>query len=495
MKNNKLSYKKFCSLIDQGFTTIPVFKRILADTLTPVGAWMKLSVNSNEGFILESAEKGLEYSRYSYVGCKPTKTVWSNNHESIHIIEKNKKYDLDISILGYVKNSLESYNCCSIANMPDFTGGFIGYLGYESISCFEKVPVHSEDVLGEPGSLFMLFDDLISFDHLKGEAVVISNVHTDSHSSKKLLYKNAIDKIDQMGNQLHADIEFRTPVVESRFTTTSNFNKDNFISAVDRAKNYIEKGDIFQVVISQCFKRHTHADPLNIYRALRNINPSPYLFHIKYNEIDIVGASPEILVKVKDKKVDVRPIAGTRPRGMNVDEDNKLAEELINDPKECSEHLMLLDLGRNDIGKVCDFGSIQTTDKMIIEKYSHVMHIVSNVSGILSKKYNSIDALISSFPAGTVSGAPKIRAMEIINELEPSKRGIYSGAVGYIDFNSNINTCIAIRMMMIKDGVCYFQAGAGIVHDSKSDAEFEETKNKAKVLNLAIDLAEDGLIK
>ena len=495
MKNNKLTYKKFCSLIEQGYTTIPVFKRILADTLTPVSAWMKLSIDCKQGFILESAEKGLAYSRYSYVGCKPRKTVWSNNHKSIHIFEENCSYDLDIPILEYVNNSLASYNCSSITNMPDFTGGFIGYLGYESVSSFEKVPVHSKEVLGEPGSLFMLFDDLISFDHLKGEAVVISNVHLERNSDKKRLYNDAIDKIDQMGNQLHTDIEFRTPVIKSRSTTSSNFNKEGFIAAVDKAKNYIEKGDIFQVVISQCFQRHTYADPLNIYRALRNINPSPYLFHIKYNEIDIVGASPEILVKVEDRNVEVRPIAGTRPRGMNVDEDNKLAEELINDPKECSEHLMLLDLGRNDVGRVCDFGSIEINDKMIIEKYSHVMHIVSNVKGDLSEHYNSIDALISSFPAGTVSGAPKIRAMEIINELEPSKRGVYSGAVGYIDFNSNINTCIAIRMMIIKDGVCYFQAGAGIVHDSEPHAEFEETKNKAKVLNLAIDLAEDGLIK
>ncbi|HDY75591.1 MAG TPA: anthranilate synthase component I, partial [Candidatus Marinimicrobia bacterium] len=301
-------------------------------------------------------------------------------------------------------------------------------------------------------------------------------------------------RIDKIGEMLHSDIDYQTPIRVEQSCVSSNFDQDSFTTAVLKAKDYIREGEIFQLVLSQRFQRQTSVEPVTLYRALRTINPSPYMFHLKLKDFDIIGASPELLVKVDDGTVEVRPIAGTRQRGKTEEEDHALAEELINDEKERAEHLMLLDLGRNDVGRVSEYGSITIPENMVIENYSHVMHIVSDVMGKLADDKDPFDALMSCFPAGTVTGAPKIRAMEIIHELEPDRRDIYSGAVGFFDFAGNVNTCITIRTMIMKDQTVYFQSGAGIVHDSDPMSEYEETVNKAKAIMAAVDFAENGLI-
>jgi anthranilate synthase component 1 len=378
--------------------------------------------------------------------------------------------------------------------IPSFTGGLVGYLGYETIAWVEDIPIHDESDLDVPESVFMLFEDMIAFDHLKGSALVISNVNVDFDRDLKEQFDAAHLRVDLIGESLHSDLKYQTPVRVEQSKVSSNFNQDAFESAVLKAKEHIVNGDVFQLVLSQRFERQTSVEPTTLYRALRTINPSPYMFHLKINNFDIIGASPELLVKVEDGTVEIRPIAGTRHRGQTDAEDQALAKDLINDEKECAEHLMLLDLGRNDVGRVSEYGSITIPENMKIENYSHVMHIVSDVKGKLAKDKDSFDALMSGFPAGTVTGAPKIRAMEIIHNLEPERRNIYSGAVGFFDFTGNVNTCITIRTMLLKDGSAHFQSGAGIVHDSDPTKEFEETVNKAKAIMAAIDFAENGLV-
>jgi anthranilate synthase component 1 len=381
-----------------------------------------------------------------------------------------------------------------LPGIPSFTGGLVGYLGYETIAWVEDIPIHDESDLDVPDSVFMLFEDMIAFDHLKGSALVISNVNVDSGHDLKEQFDEAHERVDSIGESLHSDVDYQTPVRVEQSKVSSNFNQAKFESAVLKAKEHIVDGDVFQLVLSQRFERQTSVEPTTLYRALRTINPSPYMFHLKINDFDIIGASPELLVKVEDGIVEIRPIAGTRHRGGTEAEDQVLADDLINDEKECAEHLMLLDLGRNDVGRVSEYGSVTIPENMKIENYSHVMHIVSDVKGKLAKDKDPFDALMSGFPAGTVTGAPKIRAMEIIYELEQERRNIYSGAVGFFDFTGNVNTCIAIRTMVMKDGSAHFQSGAGIVHDSDPTKEFEETVNKAKAIMAAIDFAENGLV-
>jgi anthranilate synthase component 1 len=335
---------------------------------------------------------------------------------------------------------------------------------------------------------------MIAFDHLKGVAFVISNVNVVNKDNLLDLFNEAHSRIDVIGETLHSDIDYQTPRRVEKSEVSSNFDQNTFESAVLKVKDHIREGDIFQLVLSQRFKRQSNVEPVTLYRALRTINPSPYMFHLKLKDFDIIGASPELLVKVQDGIVEVRPIAGTRHRGKTEAEDIALAEDLINDKKECAEHLMLLDLGRNDVGRVSEFGSVTVPEKMVIENYSHVMHIVSDVKGKLAADRDSFDALMSGFPAGTVTGAPKIRAMEIIHDLEPDRRDIYSGAIGFFDFTGAVNTCIAIRTMIMKDQTVFFQSGAGIVHDSNPTSEYNETVNKAKAIMAAIDFAENGLI-
>lgn len=491
---NKLTKKEFKLLAKDGRKIVPFFKRIMADTITPIAAWANLSMNSDHGFILESVEKAKKNGRYSYVSINPSR-VFEYDRKILYELKNGKRIKINNNFIDFLKDLNESYKSSKIDQLPHFSGGMVGYLGYEMIDLFENIPIKESKYLQIPDSKFMLFEDIIVFDHLNGDAIVVSNINLEEDKNLDSLYNIANERVDFLGKLLHSNHEFRTPRTIKSYPTTSNFKQNKFERIVKKAKNYIESGDIFQVVLSQRFERKTLSEPLNIYRALRSINPSPYMFHLKIDSYDIIGASPELMVKVEEGEVEIRPIAGTRKRGINAYEDKVNAKDLLNDKKEIAEHLMLLDLGRNDVGKVSEFDSIRIKEKMNIEMYSHVMHIVSDVRGRLKKNKNIFDALKSGFPAGTVSGAPKIRAMEIINELENDSRGVFSGAIGFFDFNGNLNSCISIRTMVLKNNIAYFQAGAGIVYDSIPQKEFEETISKAKVLNAAIDLAENGLIK
>ena len=491
MDKTQLTFKKFQDLAARN-QTVPVYKRILADLLTPVAAWVHLIQKVEYAFLLESAEKGNQYARYSYIGINPRKILVQNDHRTT-ITENGKVTDLNIPFLDILREIQARYKMEKLPGLPAFTGGLVGYLGYETISWNENVPTHNESELNVPDAVFMLFEDIIAFDHLKGTALVISNVNVNHDSDMEAQFETAHRRIDILGELLHTDIDYQTPVKVAQSKVLSNLGQNTFEAAVLKAKEYIRDGEIFQLVLSQRFQRQTTVKPETLYRALRTINPSPYMFHLKFIDFDIIGASPELLVKVDDGTVEIRPIAGTRHRGNTEAEDIALAENLINDEKECAEHLMLLDLGRNDVGRVSEFGSVTVPENMVIENYSHVMHIVSDVKGELANDKDSFDALMSGFPAGTVTGAPKIRAMEIIHELEPDRRDVYSGAVGYFDFAGNVNTCIAIRTMIMKDQTVYFQSGAGVVHDSDPTKEYEETVNKAKAVMAAIDFAENGL--
>ena len=492
MDKTQLTFDEFKHLVSRGSKTVPVYKQILADLLTPVAAWVHLSKKAEYAFLLESVEKGSQYARYSYVGINPQK-ILSHKEGQTSITENGKSIEIDKPFLDLLRETQSQYNMVKLPEIPSFTGGLVGYLGYETIAWVEEIPTHTDSVMDVPDAVFMLFEDMIAFDHLKGLALVISNVKVDSNLDLKEQFDTAHARIDIIGESLHSDVDYQTPVRVEKSEVSSNFNQDTFESAVLKAKEHIVDGDVFQLVLSQRFERQTSVESTTLYRALRTINPSPYMFHLKIKDFDIIGASPELLVKVEDGTVEIRPIAGTRQRGQNEAEDKALADDLINDEKECAEHLMLLDLGRNDVGRVAEFGSVTIPENMVIENYSHVMHIVSDVKGILAKDKDPFDALMSGFPAGTVTGAPKIRAMEIIHDLEPDRRDIYSGAVGFFDFTGNVNTCISIRTMIMKNGTVHFQSGAGIVHDSDPTKEFEETVNKAKAIMAAIDFAENGL--
>jgi len=491
MDNTQLTFNKFQDLASR-CVTVPVYKRILADLLTPVAAWVHLSQKTEYAFLLESVEKGNQYTRYSYVGINPQKILMHKEGKTI-ISQNGQSIAVDTPFLDLLREYQSQYNMEKLPGIPSFTGGLVGYLGYETIAWVEDIPIHEYSALNVPDSVFMLFEDMIAFDHLKGAALVISNVNIDKNRDLKEQFDAAHFRVDAIGDSLHSDVDYQTPVQVKKSEVSSNFNQETFESAVLKAKEHIIEGDVFQLVLSQQFERETKVKPVTLYRSLRSINPSPYMFHLKLNDFDIIGASPELLVKVEDGTVEIRPIAGTRRRGKSKEEDQALAENLISNEKECAEHLMLLDLGRNDVGRVSKFGSVTIPENMVIENYSHVMHIVSDVKGELSDNKDPFDALLSGFPAGTVTGAPKIRAMEIIHDLEPDRRDIYSGAVGFFDFTGNVNTCITIRTMIMKNGTVHFQSGAGIVHDSDPTKEYEETVDKAKAIMEAIDFAENGL--
>ena len=477
----------------ENYKTIPVYKRILADLLTPISAYMKLMKNSDYAFILESVEKGEQYGRYSFIGRDPL-MILKSEHEKTHIWQDGNWQEESISFLSVLRKTQKKYNAPKLSDIPHFTGGLVGFMGYESITWVEDIPIYKQDELQSPDALFMLFHELIAFDHLQNQIILFSNVQIENGMDLEQAYTDANLCIDEMGENLHTDIDYQTPARLEQSKLHSNFTQAKFEDAVQKAKENIKAGDVFQLVLSQCFRRQTSVDPLTMYRALRSINPSPYMFHLKLNDFDIIGASPELLVKVEDDEIEIRPIAGTRQRGENAEADKLLADDLLKDEKERAEHLMLVDLGRNDVGRAAEFDSVNVKEFMVVEYYSHVMHIVSDVRGKLREGKDVFDALYSGFPAGTLTGAPKIRAMEIIHDLEPSRRGVYSGAIGYFDFTGDMNTCIAIRTMVMKDGTVYFQSGAGIVYDSDPKKEFEETVNKAKAINSAIDLAENGLV-
>ena len=472
---------------------MPVYRQLFADTLTPVSAFQKVS-KTDYAFLLESADGGEKIAKYSTIGSNPFsgfKCKGSNveilNKEGITHIETTDPFKV-------LEQQISKFTPVQVNGLPDFFGGAVGYASYDSVRYVETLPDSTTDDLNLPDMYFMFYDETIVFDHLNKTIKVVCAAHIDERDIQDV-YEDAINKIDNVINKL------RTPVMtlsdditekgELSLKFSSNFKEADFLQAVETCKEYIRAGDIIQAVLSQRLQTEINAEPINIYRTLRVINPSPYMFYIKMKDLELIGSSPEVMVKVDKGNINVRPIAGTRKRGSTTEEDELLAKELLADPKELAEHIMLLDLGRNDVGSVSEYDSVSIDEKMVIEKYSHVMHITSSVSGKLRSDKNAFDGLRACLPAGTLSGAPKVRAMEIIDELEQTRRGPYGGAVGYINFSGDINTCITIRTIVLKNGKdAYIQAGAGIVADSIPEMEYQETLNKAKGLLRAIEVAE-----
>ena len=473
---------------------VPVYKEIVADLETPVSAYMKISQNQSYSFLLESVEQG-EVGRYSFIGANPSTILRSRGRE-ISIIRdgETESYESD-DALNELRTLMAKYQPVAVDGLPAFHGGAVGYMSYDQVRFFEDLPDTNPDPLGLPDMYFLITDSILIFDHVRNKLLIVVNMHVQDDPESS--YARAVEKIEALEKLLRQPLVVPEDVVDDTHpedsTIRSNFSREEYCNIVKQAKEYIRAGDIFQVVLSQRFERTIHSSPLNLYRALRCVNPSPYMTLLTFPEFSLVGASPEVMTQVTGKRVMVRPIAGTRPRGATPQEDLYLEQELLCDEKELAEHIMLVDLGRNDIGRVSEIGTVEPTRIKTIERYSHVMHIVSQVEGDLREDADAFDALRATFPMGTVSGAPKIRAMEIIDELEPIRRGPYSGGCGYIGFNGDMDTCILIRTMVVKDNVAYLQAGAGIVYDSDPEREYEETHSKAKALFQAVDFAERGL--
>ncbi len=458
---------------------IPIYREIVADLETPVSAFLKIS-RGGYSFLLESVEGGERLARYSFIGTEPYRVLATKAEDKVNP-------------LPLIAEELTKYKMVPDIDLPRFCGGAVGYLSYETTTRFEEFPSPASDPLGLPESLFMFVDTMLVFDHVTHKIKVLSHVHLDGDIEQA--YQNAVDKIDNLVDRLSHALEpsqnkKASTTSKTSYNLSSNFSKDEFEASVQKIKQYITSGEAIQVVLSQRLAQPTSAAPFEIYRALRTLNPSPYMFFLNFTDFCIIGASPEILVRVEDDMVTTRPLAGTRPRGKSSDEDIMLEQELRNDEKERAEHIMLVDLGRNDIGRVSEPGTVEVSDLMNVERYSHVMHLVTHVQGKLRHDMNTFDALQACFPAGTVSGAPKIRAMEIIAELEPEKRGPYAGAVGYFSFSGNMDMAIAIRTMIATKGTAYVQAGCGIVYDSIPEREYQETMSKAQALLKAIDQAE-----
>lgn len=487
------SYETFSSLAEQG-NLIPVYREIMADMDTPVTAFKKID-DGSYAFLLESIEGGEKWARYTFLGSSPSVVICSRGN-SVEIIEtgmgmRTEKVD---DPLEFLKDYLSRYIPVEIEGVPRFFGGAVGYLGYDMVRFFEKLPSGKTSVIGVSDSIFMVTDTLVIFDNVRQKIKVVSNAYIDGMVSLEIAYRQAVAKIDGIIAKL------KVPLPQTNYTPPdrnvsfqSNMSREAFEGSVIKAKEYVKAGDIIQVVLSQRFTGELTVDPLDIYRVLRTLNPSPYMFFLRLDDTLVVGASPEVMVRKEGEMAELRPIAGTRPRGTTADEDDQLALELLADPKERAEHVMLVDLGRNDLGRVCSAGTVSVSELMVVERYSHVMHIVSNVRGKLKTGMDAFDVVRATFPAGTLSGAPKVRAMEIIEELEPVPREIYGGAVGYFSFSGNMDLAIAIRTLVVRDGKVYLQAGAGIVADSDPAAEYQETVNKAMAVVRAIETVERGL--
>lgn len=459
---------------------------------TPISLFRKLC-NNEKSYLLESAETIDKWGRYSYIGRNPFIEIKGFGNK-LSIYRNNKNIEKEGRPLDIIKELIKEYEMPTIYNMPDFIGGAVGYIGYDIIRSYEELTNINLDDIKMPDIHLLFMEEIIIYDHLKEKIIIVVNLPIFSDTTN--IDEQGIERLEKIKDEiLNNDyiLEDDKKMSPKEFNYTSSETKSNFMDKVTRAKEYIRAGDIFQVVLSQRLQIDTDIHPFKVYCTLRSLNPSPYMFYIDFEEYGLVGSSPEMLVKVKEDIIETCPIAGTRPRGKSPEEDLELAEELLKDEKELAEHLMLVDLSRNDIGKVSKFGTVQLTNYMEIQKYSHVMHIVSNVTGKLKEDYDMFNALVSCLPAGTVSGAPKIRAMEIIDELENTKRGVYAGAVGCIGFNGNMDTCIAIRTVVFKDNKAFIQAGAGIVADSNPESEYFETLRKAKALMESIRITEEGL--
>lgn len=485
------NYEKFKQLSDNS-KMVPVSLEISGDTETPITLFKKLCKTPN-CYLLESIEGGEKWGRYSYIGRKPFITVKAYGKQVIINKEKEVIYK-NGNPMEIIKEIIDEYNMVEMSNMPDFIGGAVGYIGYDTIRNYENLPNINEDDLKMPECDLMFAEELVIYDHVCQKIKLVVNMEVSSNLDAS--YKNATERLyaikhEILNSTLKSNEEKK--YIASKVAYSSNETKEEYISKVLKAKEYIKNGDIFQVVLSQRLKVDTKVEPFHAYRVLRSINPSPYMYYIDFEEYHIVGSSPELLIKLKGEELATCPIAGTRPRGKTIDEDEGFAKELLEDKKERAEHLMLVDLARNDIGRIAKFGTVELSEFMKIGRYSHVMHIVSTVIGKIKHNYDMYQALFSCMPAGTVSGAPKIRAMEIIDELENKKRGVYAGAIGYLGFNGNMDTCIAIRTMVFKEGAVYIQAGAGIVADSDPESEYNETIRKASALLETITIAEEGV--
>jgi anthranilate synthase component 1 len=486
-------FHTFEQLSRQG-NLIPIYQEILADLETPVSVLMKLR-SRPYAFLLESMEGGEKWGRYTFLGADPA-LVFSVSGQDCLIINNGQEKRLrhQGKPLAILKDLLDQYRPVPVQGLPRFYGGAVGFLGYEMVRYFERLPGHPLESDQEE-ALFMITDTLIIFDNLRHTMKLVACLHLREGDDPALIYQEGLLKIKALLMMLKTPVVLESPKVSSQSIPSlrSNLSPETFREMVKKAKNYIFSGDILQVVLSQRFEGVHDLDPLAFYRALRYINPSPYLFFLRCKDLFLIGSSPEILVRLEEGRLEVRPIAGTRRRGMNKEEEKRLTEELRQDPKERAEHIMLVDLGRNDLGRVAAVGTVQVPELMAVERYSHVLHLVSHVQADLADGKDGFDVLASTFPAGTLTGAPKIRAMEIIHELEPSARGAYGGAVGYFSFSGNMDFCITIRTIMIKGQKISIQAGAGIVADSDPEFEYQECLNKAKGMLQAVHLAERGL--
>jgi anthranilate synthase component 1 len=492
------SFEDVTRLFEQG-DLVPVYRTLPADLETPVSVYLKLSQGGEASFLLESVEGGEQVARFSFLGVNPA-AILSAQGQEIHEKRNGKITTSSLpsneDALDAIKAALNRFNPVSLPGLPRFVGGAVGFLSYDIVREFEKLPETASDELHLPEALFMLVETLVMFDHVKHQLIVLSNAHNEG--DPRSAYDQAIERIEAIVTRLQAPlptIPAQEPATDAPLT--SNFTQQEFEERVRRAKEYIAAGDAFQIVLSQRLTRETTANPFAIYRALRMLNPSPYMFflHFPDDDMHVIGASPEMMVRfdADTRTAMVRPIAGTAPRGATHEADLEYAEKMLADPKERAEHVMLVDLGRNDLGRVCDYGTVTVPQMMIVERFSHVMHIVSHVQGRVRAGMDAYDLIRATFPAGTLSGAPKIRAMEIIEELEGIRRGLYGGAVGYFSYGGSMDTCIAIRTLLMRGNRIYLQAGAGLVADSDPSYEYQETLNKARALATAIQNAENGL--
>jgi anthranilate synthase component 1 len=484
------TFEEFQELATRG-TFVPVYKEIVADLLTPVSAFQKIAEYSDYAFLFESVEGGEQVGRYSFLGKDPFLIARSRGRKTI-IDRAGQTSESDQPFVDAVRELMADFRSPVMPGLPRFTGGAVGYLGYDAAAWFEPVELQAPGEVEEE-ACFMLFDTVLVFDHLRHRILIVANARTGGDQDLASLYQFALARIEFVERELDRTLSAVAPAQLAPIAITSNVTRSDFEERVRTAKEYIAAGDIYQVVLSQRFETRFDAEPFVAYRALRHVNPSPYMYFLRMGGRSIVGSSPEMLVRVEGRKVQTHPIAGTRPRGASADEDLRLADELLASEKERAEHVMLVDLGRNDLGRVSEYGTVEVSTYMTVERYSHVMHLVSIVEGTLSAEHDRLDALVSCFPAGTVSGAPKVRAMEIIAELESGRRGVYAGAVGYLDCGGDLDFCITIRTVVIENGRAYVQAGAGIVADSDPAAEYEETRDKARAVIQALELAQGGL--
>jgi anthranilate synthase component I len=484
-------FKTFCQLAQEG-NLIPVHDTYTADLLTPVGAHLRLARDAKYSFLLESVEGGETIGRYTFTGMNPEE-VFRARGRSCVIESRGKKTRIEGDPVDHLRHLTARYRPVRIPDLPPLTAGAIGYFAYDMVRLVERIPDTGRDDVNVDDCVMMFYLGLIAFDHVRHRVSIIRNVFTEGPGSLRRKYEAAMREIKRTRQLLESPLpRRRRPQGAKAVRVESNMTKPQFMAAVEKAKEYILAGDAFQIVASQRFSAKTKADPFEIYRALRVINPSPYLYFLKLDDLSVVGSSPEMLVKVQRRDAFYKPLAGTRPRGRSDEQDRKLETELLADPKERAEHIMLVDLGRNDLGRVCEYGSVEVGRLMFVERFSHVMHLVSSLSGKLRQDVDCFDALMACFPAGTLSGAPKVRAMEIIDELEPTRRGIYAGAILYLDFSGNLDSCIGLRTLVAKGGRVYIQAGAGIVADSVPEREYEETVNKALALMKALEIAQSG---